>query len=348
MKKIVHKNTMRKTTCFSAAKPGKMGLVSRRESLAFSGFTSSVKAPSGAFTLIELLVVIAIIAILAAILVPVLQAAQERARAIYCENNQKQLALAWEMYPNENNDFVCPNPALQGGNGAGLADTIGNTWVMGYMHLDSDTDNTNTLYLRTSLIAPYCGYAVKIYKCPDDTWKCTLAGTPGTFDRVRSVSMNTCIQGNYYIATGANAALGIPNDEAYYPFTQNVKVYCYVKITDIGPHTPGPSPTDLWVFGDEHANTINNGNMSWFSSASEWSDTPASYHNLGNNYSFADGHVEYHKWQTKWGGSMPIGTGLAGWPQLPGLPPGGLSGGPLWGSKVDFQWVTFHGTSNHP
>src|ERR1700722_10404867 len=69
-------------------------------------------AISGAFTLIELLVVIAIIAILAAILLPVLGAAQERARAITCENNHKQLALAWEMYPGENKDVICPNPPL--------------------------------------------------------------------------------------------------------------------------------------------------------------------------------------------------------------------------------------------
>src|ERR1700722_17830088 len=90
----------------------------------------------GAFTLIELLVVIAIIAILAAILVPVLSAAQERARAIYCENNHKELILAWEMYPGENNDVLCDNPALPGnstGNGAAETDPV--TWVLGYEHL---------------------------------------------------------------------------------------------------------------------------------------------------------------------------------------------------------------------
>ncbi|HEV2471164.1 MAG TPA: prepilin-type N-terminal cleavage/methylation domain-containing protein, partial [Chthonomonadales bacterium] len=57
-------------------------------------FTRSQRA----FTLIELLVVIAIIAILAAILFPVFAQAREKARAITCVSNQKQLALATLMY----------------------------------------------------------------------------------------------------------------------------------------------------------------------------------------------------------------------------------------------------------
>ena len=62
------------------------------------------------FTLIELLVVIAIIAILAAMLLPVLSHAKQRAQGTLCLNNGKQLMLAMHLYCSENNDFYPPNP----------------------------------------------------------------------------------------------------------------------------------------------------------------------------------------------------------------------------------------------
>src|SRR6516225_306725 len=67
-------------------------------------FSSERQIPG--FTLIELLVVIAIIAILAALLLPSLSKAKQKAQGISCMNNHRQLCTAWRLYAEDNNDVL--------------------------------------------------------------------------------------------------------------------------------------------------------------------------------------------------------------------------------------------------
>ncbi len=79
---------------------------------------AGIKRNSGlyGFSLIELLVVIAIIAILAAILLPVLDKAKDRAQTISCGNNCRQLGVAGHLYTGENHDEFCDSSVVRGNN----------------------------------------------------------------------------------------------------------------------------------------------------------------------------------------------------------------------------------------
>jgi prepilin-type N-terminal cleavage/methylation domain-containing protein/prepilin-type processing-associated H-X9-DG protein len=217
------------------------------------------------FTLIELLVVIAIIAILAALLLPVLAKSKTKAQGIQCLSNLKQLGLAWTMYNGDNEDRVPPN--------SGLGSST--TWVQGWLETwrtaSANPDNTNTLYLTKSILAPYEGNAIGIWHCPGD-----ISGL------VRSCSMNCWL----------NSDIDVDVYNSLPSTYKNIR-----RVSDM----TAPAPSQTYVLVDERTDSINDGFfvvvMGFKGSSSLLVNYPAAYHNGAGNLAFADGHSESHKWR---------------------------------------------------
>jgi prepilin-type N-terminal cleavage/methylation domain-containing protein/prepilin-type processing-associated H-X9-DG protein len=209
---------------------------------------------SDGFTLIELLVVIAIIAVLAAMLLPALAKAKQKAQGISCLNNHNQLLKAWYMYYCDNRDqlvYSYSGGDAQGGDIANANPTTYSGWCLGWLDWTTSGDNTNLAFISA--------------------------------DKYSKLGIYT-ISGNIGIGAGSAEADG--------PFNSNV--YNWIKLAG---DFRFPSPAETWVFLDEHPDSINDPGFYNPDTATELTDTPATYHNGAGGFSFADGHSEIHKWR---------------------------------------------------
>jgi prepilin-type N-terminal cleavage/methylation domain-containing protein/prepilin-type processing-associated H-X9-DG protein len=113
---------------------------------------------SGAFTLIELLVVIAILAVLMAILTPTLNRVREQGKRAVCLNNVKQLAVAWNLYADDNDGRI-----VNGNTTLGTFNRDGACWV--YWPGADSPEQDRLEGIRDGLLYEYCPNA-KLYRCP--------------------------------------------------------------------------------------------------------------------------------------------------------------------------------------
>jgi prepilin-type processing-associated H-X9-DG protein len=215
------------------------------------------------------------IAILAALLLPALGRAKQRAQTASCLNNLKQLQLSYRMYVDDNNDFLPPNEAIP---------NLDTSWVLG-----NAQTNVTTTNLQSGLIFHY-NQNVKIYVCPANILLIS-DGAGGFMPQTRTCSVDFALGG---YAPPSLAAAGSAQGGGTFNGVTTLAKFNQIQTSSAG-------MAQKIVFVDEAQNNVDDGCFGIYPRSSgnnTWWEIPGCRHDGKRSctFSFADGHAEVWRW----------------------------------------------------
>ena len=241
------------------------------------------------FTLIEMLVVVGVIALLMAVLMPVLHKAREQGQRIVCLSHLNQLTLAWNLYAQANDERLVNG---RSGIDRPTASGVEKAWLGRIRSSADPNERDQEKAIGDGALWPYVG-AVQAYRCP----------------RGRS--------GDLVTSSIVGAANGLPMVGTQ-RFDTGIRVGQTVLWLKKRTEIIHPGPAQRAVFVDEGW-TGSAGGYNVVYLGRYWLSPPPIHHIWGMNISMADGHAEYWNWKSektvKLGRERFAGASLGGVPR---------------------------------
>ncbi len=227
-------------------------------------------ASEKAFTRSDALALLATAGLLAGLLLTTAAGTRSAHEAMVCRSNLKLLGQAWQAYALDHSDRVIgsPDPSLAGAGSQSYEQQI---WATGRLTWGVEPDNTNRAHLQIPAFVPYVVQEARVFHCPADRFVTAQQSQRGWVARARSYSMNFQFG---------------PTSSELTPLRR------FLRLPDV------PDPSRIFVFLEEHPDSVGDPIFITAFGGSAWVDMPASHHERAAQFLFADTHVEQHSWRS--------------------------------------------------